>query len=432
MKELICLAIGSIGQWFVSEKKNTLTIVCVFLYTLNATGQTINRQQVNRLLIQVQKSRTDEAKIQRLVELGKFHIYKPGETRIDLDSGLTYLYQAKKLSDSLQLVRWQHETESLFVIADMEGKNNELGQSRFRRLLDECQRTGDKRSEAVARFRYAIWLRNIDKNYSHVISQFGQAATIYRAISDQQNELLALKEIAVTYLIQGDYAIAEARLLDVLMRYKTINYLKFYDIYNLLAVVGRLKGELNKGLLYSLLCIESMNKTGDTTSAATYYSDLAKIYVEIGNYNKGLEWYRKSLTKWRQERQPLYALYNTAGIISQDHIAHHKPREALRLLTTLVNEIPTNTMIQKGCVAQNLAYCYEALHTYTLAEKYYLEAIGWYNRDKLDSEKAQKAHQDIGAFYFKQKRLPKARYHLEKALRIMPQENRLLTVRDIH
>ncbi|MBD2757257.1 tetratricopeptide repeat protein [Spirosoma validum] len=432
MKELIGSAVGSIGKGFVAEKKNVLTISFVLFCTLNTIGQNINRQQVNRLLIQLQKSRADESRIHSLVELGKFHIYKPGETKIDLDSGLTYLHQAKKLSDSLHLVRWQHEVESMLVIADMEGKNHELGQLRFRRLLDECQRTGDKRTEAVARFRNAIWLRNVDKEYSHVISQFVQAATLYRSLNDQKNEILALKEIAVTYLIQGDNDIAEAQLLDVLKRYKAINYPKLHDIYNLLAVVARLNGELNKGLLYSLLCIDNMSETGDTTSAATYYGDLAKIYIEIGNYGKGMEWYRKSLTKWRQERQPNYALYNTAGVISQDLIAHHKPQEALRLINTLVNEIPTNTMIQKGCVAQNLAYCYEALYNYPLAEKYYLEAISWYNRNKLDSEKAQKAHQDIGSFYFKQKRLTKASYHLEKALSILPQKNALLTVRNIH
>ncbi|ADB40308.1 tetratricopeptide repeat-containing sensor histidine kinase [Spirosoma linguale] len=409
-----------------------VVLVCLIaLQTTATSGQNINRQLVNRLLVQLQKSKPDASRLPLLLELGKFHIYKPGESKIDLDSGRTYLKEAKKLSDSLHLLTWQHEVESMLVVADMEGGNKEVGRSQFSALISDCQRTGDKEGEAIARFRLAIWLRNVDPDYTNVFANFRQAAAIYKAVHKPEQEITALKEIAVTHLYQGDLAIAEPELLNVLNRYKAIQYPKLHYTYNLLSTIGRLKGDFNKGLLYGMLCLESMNKTADTTSAAAFYGDLARIYVEIGNHQKGIEWYKKSLAAWRQEGLPNFAMYYAAGVLAKDFIDQKKPHDALRLIQQLVRKIPTNTIIQKACVAQNLAYCYDALKNYSLAEQYYEETLGWYAKNKI-FEASQQAHQDIGVFYFNQKQFKKADYHLHKALSFLPQKNALSTVRDVH
>ncbi|GAB3023775.1 histidine kinase dimerization/phosphoacceptor domain -containing protein [Spirosoma pulveris] len=427
---------GKARQWstklFVFRHHKWFVMICALaLHTLSASGQNINRQLVNRLLVRLQKSQPDTNRISILLELGKFHIYKPGESKIDLDSGRTYLSKAKQLSDSLHLLTWQHDIESMFVIADMEGGNPESGRSQFSALINDCQRTGDKEGEAIARFRLGIWLRNVDPDYTHVFANFRQAAAIYKTLHKPEQETTALKEIAVTHLYQGDLAIAETQLRNVLKRYKAIHYPKLHYTYNLLSTIGRLEGDLNKGLLYGMLCLESMNKTADTTSAAAFYGDLARIYVEIGNHQKGIEWYKKSLAAWRQERLPNFAMYYAAGVLAKDLIDQKKPQDALRLIQQLVREIPTNTIIQKACVARNLAYCYDALKNYPLAERYYEETLDWYAKNKI-FEASQQAHEDIGVFYFNQKQFKKANYHLQKALSFLPQKNALSTVRDIH
>ncbi|WP_420146738.1 histidine kinase dimerization/phosphoacceptor domain -containing protein [Spirosoma sp.] len=407
-------------------------MLAIGLQTVLADGQPINRQQVNRLLDQLRTSQPNENRLPILLELGKFHIYKPGESKIDLDSGRTYLLQAKKLSDSLHLVTWQHDAESMLVIADMEGGNNQLGRARFAQLIRDCQQKGDRMGEANTRFRLGVWLRNVDSDYRPVFANFRQAAAIYKSLRKPEKEILALKEIGDTYLYAGKLDSAEATLLHVVKRYKSIRYPNLHYTYNSLSSVGTLKGDYAKGLRYALLCIDSMHKTGDTISAAAFYGDLGRIYDETGNHRKAIEWFKKSLAKWRQEKLPNFALFNTAGFIAKDLIAQKKPREALRLIEKLVQEIPTNTVIQKACVAQNLAYCYDALHNPRLAEQYYKETLTWYAKNGLDFEASQQAEQDIGTFYFEQKDFRKAGFHLEKALSFFPQKNSLSTIKDIH
>ncbi|MPR37265.1 histidine kinase dimerization/phosphoacceptor domain -containing protein [Salmonirosea aquatica] len=402
------------------------------MHSPEVCAQNINRQQVNSLLAELETSRPDDKRLSILLELGKFHIYKPGESKVDLDSSRMYLVQAKKLSDSLQLVTRQHETQTLLIVADLEGGKTATGQSRFAALIADCQRSGDQEGEAIARYRFGIWLRNYAPDSARVLTNFRQVAAIYRTLHRPIDEINALKEVAVTHLYEGKLVLAESELLDVLSRYKAINYPKLHYTYNLLSMIGRQKGNLNEGLRYGLLCIESMKRTADTVSAAAFYGDLAQIYDIAGNHPKAIEWYEKSFAAWRQERLPNFALYHTAGIIAKELITQQKPEEALRFFQNLVKEIPTNTIIQKGCVAQNLAYCYNAQKKYGLAERYYQEALYWYEQNKLDFEGSLRIRQELGTFYVKQKRYKEAGYYLTKALTILPEKNALSTLRDIH
>ncbi|CCH01448.1 signal transduction histidine kinase [Fibrella aestuarina BUZ 2] len=408
------------------------TLLLVALFTRLACGQNINRQQVNNLLADLRTSQPDAKRLAILLALSKFHIYKPGESKVDLDSSRMYLRAAQKLSDSLHLLARQHETQSLFIVADLEGGQTVSGRSRFAKLITDCQRSGDTEGEAIARYRFGIWLRNYAPDSVAVLTQFNRVAALYRSLRNPVEEINALKEIGVTHLYQGNLALAELELLTVLNRYKAIGYPKLHYTYNLLSMIGRLKGDLNEGFRYALLCVESMKKTADTASAAAFYGDLAQMYDEAGNHPKSIEWRKKSLAAWRQERLPNFAMFYAAGLIAKDLIAQQKPDEALRFFQQLVADIPTNTIIQKGCVAQNLAYCYEALGNYALAERYYRQSLYWYEQNKLDFEGSLQIRQELGTFYVRQKKYREARFYLTNALTILPQKKALSTLKDIH
>lgn len=409
-----------------------ITFLFVLLSGMVASGQNINRQRVNGLLSELKTSRADEKRVSILLELGKFHIYKPGESTVDLDSSRMYLRQAQQLSESLHLLTRQHESASLLIVADLEGGRTADGRSRFEKLIATCQRSGDAEGEAIALSRFAIWLRNYAPDSVNVVANFRRAAALYRSINKPDYEIQALKEIAVTHFYEGKLALAETELLDVLKRYRAIRYPNLHYTYNLLSSINRVKGDLNGALRYALLCIDTMHKTADTASAAAFYGDLAQIYEVAGNHQKRIEWAKKSFTVWRRERLPNFALYSAAGVIAKDLIAQGKPTEALRFLQKLVQDIPTNTVIQKGCVAQNLAYCYEALRNNRLAERYYLEALVWYKKNRLDFEESLRVRQELGAFYVKQQRYKEAGAYLTKALTTLPQKEALSSLRDIH
>ncbi|AUD03613.1 tetratricopeptide repeat-containing sensor histidine kinase [Spirosoma pollinicola] len=409
-----------------------LGITCQFLISLPAAGQNITRKMVNQLLIKVQPGQADTAQLGALIELGKFHVYKAGEVTVDLDSAIGYLKQAEALSTKLHVSTEKHRAESLLVIAYMERGDRQLAQYLFVKLVDDCKRTGDAETEADARYRFAVAQRYITRNYPEAVSGYRQAAALYKALDKPEREIKLYEEIAGLHADLGELELAESELLDVLKRYKAIKYTRLHYTYAWLAGVSRLKGNFDKGLLYALKSLESMNRTQDTLSAASFYGTIAEIYMELGKQDQSIYWFKKTLQQWRQEKLPNYSLYYAASLIVQDLIGHHKTKEGLRLITNLVREISPVTNIQKGCIFQTLAYCYDDLKNYSQAETYYLESISWYDRSGNDFEMSQKVKVDAGRFYLKRNDLKKASFYLRKALAYNPQKNALSTIKDIH
>ena len=249
---------------------------------------------------------------------------------------------------------------------------------------------------------------------------------------EDTSRLNVLVEIGKFHIYQGKLNLAEIELEEVIERYKAIRYRKLYYAYSVLSNINRLKGNFIKGLDYAFKCLKSMEETRDTLLSATFYGDIGRMYLEVGNEQKGIEWYKKVLDQLRNQGLPNYLMYNAAGYLVQNLIQQHKGIEALRLVTNLSNQIPPLTKVQKGCTAQNLAYCYEALENYSEAEKLYLEAVQWYEKAGNGFETPQRILYDVGKFYVGRKQFSKAGDYLRESLTFLPQKIELATIKDTH
>ncbi|GAB3942362.1 hypothetical protein GCM10028805_06880 [Spirosoma harenae] len=386
----------------------------------------------NQLIVRLEKSTADTSRLSTLIELGKFQIYKAGEVKTDLDSAITYLNAANDLSRKLQLPKKQHEAEILLSVAYIEGGSVQMGKDHFTKLIDDCRRTGDKEMEADANYRFATCVRYIVKNYPEAFSYYNQAEALYKALNRPEKEIQMAEQIASLHEDLGHLDLAEEKFRTVLKRYKAINYPRLQYIYSSLASVNRLKGNYDKALYYALQCLSSMNRSRDTLSAAAFYGTVAEIYGDLNKPAESIYWYKKTLQQWRYEKLPNFSLYNAAYHVVQDLVIHHKTQEALGLIAELVHEIKPINNIQKGCVAQALACCYDDLKNYSLAEKYYLEAVDWYDRSGGDFEMSQKVQVDVGQFYLKRNNYKKAGLFLRKSLSYTPLKNSLSTIKDVH
>ena len=400
--------------------------------SISVLAQNITRSMANQLLGNLQKNTTDTTRISTLIELGKFQIYKAGEVRLDLDSAFAYLQEAKDLSRKLRLQKELHKVESLLSVAYVERGDFQTGKAHFDNLIAECRVSGDKETEAEANYRFATCVRYILQKYPDAFSYYNEAERIYKALHHQEKEIQAAEQIASLHEDLGHLDLAEEKFLVVLNRYKAIKFPRLHYIYSSLASVNRLKGNYDKALFYSLNCLESMNRTQDTLSAAAFYGTMAEIYRDLNKPAQSVYWYKKTLQQWRYEKLPNFSLYNAAYHIVQDLVAHHKPHEALRLLANVVREIKPINNIQKGCVAQAQATCYVDLKNSPLAEKYYLEAVEWFNQSGSDFEMSQKVQVDVGEFYLKRNNYKKAGLFLRKALSYSPVKNSLSTIKDVH
>ncbi|MBO0931823.1 tetratricopeptide repeat-containing sensor histidine kinase [Fibrella aquatilis] len=412
--------------------RSYILVTGLLLTGLPGQGQNINRQMVNHYLQQLANSPTDTTRINALIELGKFHVLKYGEVKPDLDSAKGYLHQAKALSIKLNLPAKRHAAETMLVVAHMELRDTIVGKLLFNELINDCKRTNDRNGQADALSRFGACSVFTTKNFPEVVACYAQAASIYKALGNYESEIMILREIAAFHTNQGKLDLGNNEFVNVLNRYKAIGYPKLHYTYSWLSYINRLKGNYGKALGYSFLCLESMNRTRDTLLAATFYGDVAQVYWELGKQEQAISWYKKALMKWQHEKQAELTMYNVASIIARDMTARHKALEAINLLKTIVREIPPINKVQKGCIAQSLANCYKSLHQSVLAERYYLEAIDWYEKSHQNTEMSQKVQAEVGQFYLEQQDVKKAGLFLEKALALFPQKHALSTVKDIH
>lgn len=405
---------------------------------LLASGQNINRQMVRNLLAELPNTGTDTNRIRVLIELAKFQVYKPGEVAIDLDSGHQYLMQARTVNEAVGSKLWAHRIESMVVMYYMESGDSAMGRSLFSQLLVDCDRTNDVETAALAKNRMGVWQNYRMHNYAEAEELYNQARVTYHNLHQPELEIEELREIAYLHMNQGKMNLADSELQQILIKYKAIGSKRMHYAYDMLVTINRLKGDFKKGLYYGLKCQESMERTGDTLMAGNFYGSLARMYYEVGNKEKSLEYYKKSVAKWREEKIAHFSLFFSAGFIVRDMISHHQAIEALRMLQDLVSEIPPNTRIQKACVAQHLAYCYDAMRDRVQAEKYFIEAVDAYQRRGVSNKKmgntevSLQAESDLGGFYLREQNWANASTHLNRALTAAPEQNSLAAIRDIH
>jgi two-component sensor histidine kinase len=414
---------------FLYRVRYMVLVILPVLITYTAQGQGIEGKAMKT---RISHASSDTTRISSLLKLAKFHIFKPGELKLDLDSGERFLNKAKKMSDSLHLQNWQHKVQIMNVVLAMERGNEKTGRSLFNQAILEFQKSNDKLAEADLRFRFAIWLTTRGKYNAEVLKNFYHAAELYHILKMAALEINVQKEIASVHFDDGKVDLAERELMEVLKRYKAINYPGLHHTYNLLSTVSRVKGNFNKSLRYSLLSIEYMKRSGDSSSAANFYADLARIYMEIGNNQNGITWYKKAIDKWRYNQRASFGVFVAAGYISEDLINKGLAREALAFTLDLAKTLPPISIIQKACFAQNLATCYNALHDFNKAEKYYRQSLDLYTQSNVDFEVSQEAQRSIGKFYVERKSFDLAGDHLREALKVHSQKLSTAAIKDVH
>ena len=404
-------------------------LLCV---NIGAWAQDIGSKDVKLLQKKIGTTIEDSVRVKLLLEMTSFHLFKPGELKVDLDSAQGYLLRARQISDALRLKKLQHQVSIMEVVIVMERGDESGGRILFNHAVSEFRRTGDSFSEAELRFRFGIWLATRGTFNDEVLDNFRQAAQLYHAIKMTVPELNVLKEIASIHFDNGKIDLAERELMDVLEQYKAIKYPKIHYTYNLLSTISRVQGNFNKSLRFSMLSIQTMQLSGDTVNAANFYADLARIYMEIGDNQKGIEWYRKAIGKWRQHQRASFGVFVAAGYISEDLISKGKAKEALTFNLKLAQDLPPISIIQRACFAQNIASCYNALGDYLKAERFYLQSLDFYKTSHVDFEVSQEAQRSIGKFYLLRRSYDKAGNHLRAAWKASPQKLSTAALMDVH
>lgn len=348
--------------------------------TAQLTTMESPKKSVDELKKLLQKSKPDANRVEVLLKLGDYYLYKPEELMVDLDSALLFLQEAKTLSETLHAEKQIEESLVLMSKCYFERQEILSGRAVFMQLIQKYQKEGNKAKMAAAYMKMAREMFRNDNTYEEIISYFQKAGLLYEQIEDKENSIMTLKEIADIHLNQGKLDQSEQELLQVIKEYKAIGFKNLHYTYDLLAAVYTVKGNYNWALYFGLETVKNMEVTGDSIYAFTFYLRLGAIYSELRQIEKSMKWYRKAMEKSENIK------FGLINYIIDDIIRLGKPAEALDFIKSALKKQAPATDHEKSRVARMLGNCYHALGQDELAEKYYLEMI----------EKEKLTHQQNG------------------------------------
>ena len=351
----------------------------------------------------------DSSRVKLLIELGTHYLMKRGELQSDLDSAFICAREASALSQSLNLKKWACESALLTSFCHIEKGELQQGKDIFLGLVQQYQNTGDKGLAAYVLMKAGGKMSGEYGN-DESISYLQKAIVLFEEAGEQEKAIGALKEIADIHLRQSKLNESEKELLEVIEKYKATGFKNLHYTYDLLTAVATKKGNMNQALFYALETVKSMEATGDSASAATFYYRLGRIYSELGQVEKGIEWYRKSC-----EKRSNISFY-TCLFVARNLTTVGKSEEALAFAQDAIkNNPPTNTR-DKAYVAMTLGDCYTGLKQYERAEKYFLEMIRYDEMLNEQNDFSAMLNFDIADFYMDRKRYPSAEPYLKKIL----------------
>ncbi|HRI61979.1 MAG TPA: histidine kinase dimerization/phosphoacceptor domain -containing protein [Saprospiraceae bacterium] len=167
---------------------------------------------------------------------------------------------------------------------------------------------------------------------------------------------------------------------------------------------------MNQALFYALETVKSMEATGDSASAGTFYYRLGRIYTELGQVEKGIEWYKKSCDKKSN------VSFYTCLFVARNLTTIGKSEEALAFAQDAIKRNPPTNTQEKAYVVLTLGDCYHGLKQYGQAEKYFLEMVRYDVELNSRDDYSAILNFDIGDFYMDWKRYAAAEPYLKKIL----------------
>ena len=99
IRKFFCLIISQPNQ--LSIMKKYLLLICFSFAFIFCVGQDFTRHDADSMLKVLDKSKNIE-RIDLLLNLAQFHIFKPGENQIDFDSAQVLIQEAAELNRSIK------------------------------------------------------------------------------------------------------------------------------------------------------------------------------------------------------------------------------------------------------------------------------------------------------------------------------------------
>lgn len=349
-----------------------LTFSVLLLFSTATYAQSLTPEEASILTNTLAGSKPDSAQINTLLKLAKYHIFKPGENKDDLDSAVGFIKRAENINSRVQS-KWGSGyillVRSYLLRERGEGEN---AKESVRQATVILKNEADKLLAGEAYFDYSGYFdANETESLDHRIRLVDTAVSYFQQSGDLERVGASLYMLGDLHHINGTDFIALEKLRLGLDAFATIHHDAVQGLYSLMGRIYTRQRDYKNALNYEILALKAAEKVGDNSiQMCMINNDIARTFSELNQKDTALSYFNKGLTiaeKYKDYR----AIYITTTEIANVWTSLNNPHEAISILDRLLikYEKPKDLNVDYN-IARAYITSYCILKQYNKAEPY--------------------------------------------------------------
>lgn len=316
---------------------------------------------------QLALSAPDTNRVLLLLALGRHYILRPGERTSDLDTALTLVRQASRLSLALAYRRGQGLSYLAAGQATREKGNSQQGLA-FTRRARTLLKAGTPEDRADTYLELASYCTIEGPDLAKKTQFYEQLIPLLQQSPAKRKLADALTYRGDLYQLQNKYLLAMRDLQQALVAYQSIGYTRLQSLYDLMGNVATEMHDLEQGLRYGLLGLKTAEQFGDSSLLVTSYNRVGITYSKLDMHKDAEAYFRQAVALAEHRRDTAAVLTVSANLVST-YRATHQEAKGLALLEKIVRTYPAIDPPRLIIIRGSFLRIYTRLHQSAAAQQ---------------------------------------------------------------
>jgi len=299
---------------------------------------------------------TGHERLQWLVLLGAYYAFEPGNYNRYRDSVEFFLTTAIKESNTATERRLGRIAQCLLGKMYIQ-VNDPEGDIILNRLIEECRKSGDRKSTARAYAYRGLYTAPTQATFLQKISDLQTAANMYDSLGNKEGAINVLTGLGYMLVVSKQLDEAEKALLRSLTLIEAMNFPYKHYTADALTLVTLFQGKFGEPFSYSLQTLKSAEETRDSIGWGHFFDRRADLYYIEGRNKEAFEMLQRAANRFVADRSA--AVYGVLGTIVDWMGQSGKAKEAYQLVSDISHQVRTaQTLSDQFSYNLALSNCY--------------------------------------------------------------------------
>ncbi|MBC7867995.1 MAG: hypothetical protein H7X88_10735, partial [Gloeobacteraceae cyanobacterium ES-bin-316] len=362
----------------------------------------------------------DIHRIDLLLHLAQFHIFKPGEEQIDFDSARVYYNEASALNKTLKSSDadgFQILTESYLV---KEKGSKENGRKIAEKALKILENGNNKYYLGRACYELSMYYGYEERQERlQKIALVERSVDAFKQAGKLERNAYSLEMLGDLYSIMDDFPKAIQVLKQALAAYESTKHSKLQGVYILLGQAYQFHHNESQALFYMLKALKTALAVNDSSMQLCQINNtLGVLYLRIDNREMSVKYLNDALEIAKRHHDE-YAIFLLATNISVTYNDLQQPDQALKALASIPESfIQQGHPVDQAFIGISYLRTYTQLKQYEKAKVYCDTVLKLTGNKKLGDQIRYNIHFLSANYYLETKQYEKARHYLLKNIKL--------------